>query len=98
MEIPSGGVMSNERKFRIALSREALKYYNKVSVTTAGRLDKCFSNMELDPIKGANIKPLREMAGKYRYRVGSLRVIYEVDTEKAIVSVMAILPRGQAYK
>lgn len=90
--------MSNEQKFKIALSREALKYYKKVSTTTAERLDKCFTNLESEPIKGTNIKPLREMAGKYRYRVGNLRVIYEIDLSKRIVNVLAILPRGQAYK
>ena len=90
--------MSNERKFRIALSKEAFKYYGKVSVTTAERLDKCFNNLESEPLHGSNIKPLREMAGKYRYRVGSLRVIYEVDSAKRIVYILAILPRGQAYR
>ena len=90
--------MSKEQKFKIALSREAFKYYSKVSTDTAGRLDKCFANLESDPITGANIKLLREMAGKYRYRIGNLRVIYEVDFVKRIVNIVAILPRGQAYK
>jgi len=90
--------MSNEQKFRIALSKEALKYYNRVSTTTAERLDRCFSSLESEPIKGSSIKPLKEMAGKYRYRIGNLRVIYEVDLEKRTVNVMAILPRRQAYK
>jgi hypothetical protein len=34
--------MSNEPRFRIALSKEALKYYTKVSVNTAEKLHKCF--------------------------------------------------------
>ncbi len=44
--------MSKEPMFRIALSREALKYYNRVSVVTAARLDKCFASLESDPLKG----------------------------------------------
>ena len=90
--------MSNEQKFKIALSREALKHYNKVNTSTAARLDKCFIKLESEPLKGSSIKPLKEMAGKYRYRIGNLRVIYEVDIVNRIVNVMAILPRGQAYK
>ncbi len=90
--------MSNALKFKIALSKEVLKYYNKVSTDTAERLDKCFGNLELEPIQGANIKPLKAMAGKYRYRVGNLRIIYELDLLKRVVNVLAILPRGQAYK
>ncbi|MDP2719795.1 MAG: type II toxin-antitoxin system RelE/ParE family toxin [Dehalococcoidia bacterium] len=98
MESSSGGGMSNGQKFKVALSREALKYYNKVSIKTAERLDKCFTNLESEPIKSTHIKPLRGMAGKNRYRVGNLRVIYEVDALRKVVNIIAILPRGQAYK
>ena len=84
--------------FRIALSKEALKYYNRVSEVTAARLDKCFASLESEPLKGSNIKSLKGLAGKYRYRIGNLRVIYEVDHANSTVYVVAILPRGQAYK
>ena len=93
-----GGEMSNAPNFKIALSKEALKYYNKVSVNTAAKLDKCFAFLESEPIQGSNIKPLKGLSGKYRYRVGSLRVIYEVSVLDKIVYVIAIIPRGQAYK
>lgn len=88
--------MSNE-PFRIALSKEALKYYSKVSTTTAVRLDKCFARLESEPLKGSSIKPLQGMEGKYRYRIGSLRIIYAIDLSKRIVNVLAIFPRGQGY-
>jgi len=84
--------------FRVALSREALKYYNRVSTTTAARLDNCFMSLETDPLKGPNIKHLQGMPGKYRCRIGGLRVTYEVDVPKQVVYVLAILPRGQAYR
>jgi len=93
-----GGGTSKEPMFRIALSKEALKYYNRVSVVTAARLDRCLAGLESDPLQGSNIKSLKGIAGKYRYRVGNLRVIYEVDHAQSIVYVIAILPRGQAYK
>jgi mRNA interferase RelE/StbE len=96
--ISSGGAMSKEPTFNIALSREALKYYNKVSVNTAARLDKSFTSLELDPVQNVNIKPLKGIAGKYRFRAGNLRIIFEVDFAKRIVYILAILPRGQVYK
>jgi len=34
--------MSNGQKFRVALSRDALKYYQKVDADAAARLDRCF--------------------------------------------------------
>jgi mRNA interferase RelE/StbE len=92
------GAMSNEPKFNIVLSREALKYYAKVSLNIAERLDKCFIVLESEPIKGLNRKLLKGMNGKYRYKVGGLRVIYQIELGKRVVSIIAILPRGQAYK
>ena len=94
----SGGEMSNERTFRVALSREALKYYRKVSTNTAVKLDKCFANLESGPFHGSNIRLLRGMPEKYRYRAGNLRIVYEVDIPQKVVYVIAILPRSQAYK
>ena len=54
--------------------------------------------MESDPLGNPNVKPLAGKAGKYRYRVGGLRIIYEIDLAQRVVYVMAILPRGQACK
>jgi mRNA interferase RelE/StbE len=90
--------MSNAPNFKIALSKEAFKYYKKISVNTVAKLDKCFVSLESEPFHGSNIKPIKGLNGKYRYRVGDLRVIYEVNILDKIVYIIAILPRGQAYK
>jgi mRNA-degrading endonuclease RelE of RelBE toxin-antitoxin system len=90
--------MSNEPEFKIALSKESVKYYNKVSLNTAAKLDKCFLVLETDPLSGANIKPLKGIPDTFRYRAGNLRVLYEVSLKERTVYILAIVPRGQAYK
>ena len=47
-----GGGMSSEQMFKVALSKEAVKYYNKVSTNTAARLDRCFTKLESEPLSG----------------------------------------------
>lgn len=89
--------MSSERQFRVALSKNALKYYQKVDTDTAARLDRCFKSLEQDPLGGGDIKLLRGIEGRYRYRVGKLRVIYGVDLEERVVKIFVIQPRGEAY-
>lgn len=89
--------MSNEQKFRVALSKDALKYYRKLDANTAAKLDQCFKILEEDPFGGGDIKPLKGVKGRYRCRVGKLRVIYGVDLEERIVKVFVILPRGEVY-
>jgi mRNA-degrading endonuclease RelE of RelBE toxin-antitoxin system len=77
--------MSDAPGFRIALSKEALKYYRRVGTATAKRLDGCFATLESNPVHGVNVKPLVSMPGQYRYRLGTLRVVYEVNTTDRIV-------------
>jgi len=84
--------------YEVRLSGRALKYYNRVGSTTARRLNQCFGALETNPFGGGDIKPLKGMRGVYRFRVGNLRVMYEVDMPQRIVKVSAILPRGEAYK
>ena len=38
------------------------------------------------------------LQGKLRYAIGGLRIVYTVDTEKQIVSIVSIRNRGEAYK
>jgi|YelNatPaOPRAMG01_1025707.scaffolds.fasta_scaffold311996_1 mRNA interferase RelE/StbE len=93
----SSGERSRGQKFKIILSKEADKYYKKVDISTAKRLDKCFEQLEKNPVWGINIRPLKGERGKYRYRVGSLRIIFGVDLDNRVVMVYLILPRGDVY-
>jgi mRNA interferase RelE/StbE len=62
-------------------------------------LDRCFETLEKNPLYGKNIKHLTgELKGLLRYRVGDWRVIYRLFQETNVVEIVAILPRGNAYK
>jgi len=51
------------------------------------------------PFKGRHIKRLRgELAGKYRYEVGDLRIVYRVVSEEKTIFIEAIGPRADVYK
>jgi len=85
--------------FEVRLSRQAQRYYERVDRPTASRLDKCFTALEQDPLSGPQIKPLKARGSmSFRYRVGSLRVLYDVSLTQRVVEVTAILPRGQVYR
>ena len=84
--------------YEVCLSRRAQRYYERVDSDTALRLDRCFEVLTKNPFRGGDIKPLKGMKGVYRFRVGELRVVYEVDFGERAVRVLAILTRGQAYR
>ncbi|PKO41995.1 MAG: addiction module toxin RelE [Betaproteobacteria bacterium HGW-Betaproteobacteria-3] len=50
-----------------------------------------------DPFGASNVKKLTGREG-YRLRVGDWRVIYEVHGDRLVILVLAVAPRGGAYK
>ncbi|OIO38944.1 MAG: hypothetical protein AUJ72_01670 [Candidatus Omnitrophica bacterium CG1_02_46_14] len=75
------------------------KYYRRVPPKIAKALEVCFIYLEKSPTQHfSRIKRLKGYENLYRYRVGDLRVVYEIHEIKKEVAVVAILPRGDVYK
>ena len=87
-------------RFTVILQSQPEKFYRKTDPKTARLLEKCFRKIENNPFYQARrIKKLKGIYDMtYRYRVGSLRVVYEIDVERNEVGVLAILSRGDVYK
>jgi mRNA interferase RelE/StbE len=84
--------------YRLVLSREAARFYERCDDPIASKLARCFAALERDPRGGNNVKSLKgEFAGSYRYRVGDLRVVYAVDDREVTVVVITIARRGDVY-
>lgn len=91
--------MEKEKNWEIILTKPAERIYNTAPKGMKGRLDKCFESLEKNPLRGSNIRPLTgKLKGLCRYRVGDWRIIYRILLDQMIVEIIAILPRGNAYK
>ena len=85
--------------FKPRLFKKAGKYYDNLDAKAARRINAAIEKMIENPVEGPHIKRLRgQYQGKYRYAVGDIRIVYEVDSEKKIIWVEAIGPRGDIYK
>ncbi|MDP2937451.1 MAG: type II toxin-antitoxin system RelE/ParE family toxin [Dehalococcoidia bacterium] len=85
--------------YRVLLHKEALKDYKRQVGETRARLEKAFDHLSQTPYQGAAIKRLSgELSHLFRYRVGELRIIYEVHEDLKVVRVKAIGRRGDVYK
>ena len=79
--------------------KRASKYYESLDDKTARRINKAIGDMIKNPFEGRHIKRLRgRLEGKYRYAVGSLRIVYRVNAEERTILIEAIGPRGDVYK
>ena len=85
--------------FSVALSRDAKRFFKRADATLQRRLDRCFDRLKVEPHSGGNIKPLKgNLAGRYRYRVGDYRVVYQVDDQQQTVHVLKIAHRSEVYE
>jgi mRNA interferase RelE/StbE len=60
--------------------------------------DYIYPQLRQNPFFGTNIKKLKgDLSRFYRYRIGDYRLFYTVDTDKAIVFIIAIKDRKNSY-
>ena len=77
-----------------AARRRLRRLPNSVAQTIVGKID----SLVLDPFAANNnVSRLTGVDG-YRLRVGNWRVLYSLDTESNLLTVAAILSRGEAYR
>ena len=84
--------------FRVELSREAQRFFERCEAVVARKLTRCFESLETNPRAGNSVKALKgPLAGSYRYRVGDLRVVYTIHDRALTVFVITIAKRSDVY-
>lgn len=78
-------------------SREAAKTLAKMPRNLRVLLVSKIEDLARDPFGAANVKALVGRPG-YRLRVGDWRVVYDVDSERVVVRVLRVGPRGGVYE
>jgi len=85
--------------YKVAVYKEAAKYYKKLDIKTQRRVDSVIESIMTSPSEGSHIKKLKgRLAGKFRYDIGHLRIIYVIDEHRKVIYIEAIGPRGDIYK
>lgn len=86
--------------WRIEVKPTAEKQYLKLDKTARRRIKKALRELESAerPLLHARVRPLTgKLKGDYRVRVGDWRVLLTPDPKARVLSVYAVLPRGDAY-
>ena len=80
--------------YQILIKKRAKKFIDKLPSTEKRRIVEAIERLP----EGDDIKRLRGYESILRLRVGSYRIIYEVDNGRLIVTVIDVGNRGQIYK
>jgi len=82
------------------LSREAVKTLDRMDSKTEKRIRSRLHKLSDDPLDPRLSKPLTDtdMEGLRSSRVSGWRILYTIDNSANAVIVIAVRPRGQAYR
>ena len=76
-------------------------FIKRLDRATQARINIAFEYIVRSPFQHENpttIKPLHgKKKGLYRYRIGDLRFIYQVDREERLIHIVQIDNRGDIY-
>ncbi|MEH2289417.1 type II toxin-antitoxin system RelE family toxin [Nostoc sp.] len=85
--------MSYEVKF----SRDAKKQFRKLPIDVQQRIQTKINDLAIEP-RPNGVKKLQGDDNSYRVRVGDYQVVYEVDDDVLIVTVIKLGHRSEIYK
>lgn len=81
---------------KVKINKKALKELDSLTADVRNKiLDTCRS-MQNDPFEG-DVKPLREVSGVFRRRVGSYRIAFSVNFNDNEVLILKIGKRKKFY-
>lgn len=82
--------------YQLTLSRDAVKFVVKQERVIQERIRKALSGLAIRPPVG-DIKPLKGRGKLMRLRVGTYRVIFEVNHTEQMIYILTIDNRGDVY-
>ena len=84
--------------FKVEYSKAARRRLRRLPNSVTRTIVAKINGVARDPsAANNNVSRLTGVDG-YRLRVGNWRVLYTLDTESNLLTVAAILPRGEAYR
>lgn len=85
--------------YKVILHKNAAKYYRNADKKLKSRINTAVDTILENPRYHVHIKKLEgELRGMYRYRLGTLRILYEIHEDIKTIRIKAIEARGSAYK
>ena len=84
---------------KIILHRNTVKFYRKADDALKERVADAIDVIARNPHLDGHIKKLKgDLKRMHRFRMGDLRILYEIDDAQEIVWIKTIEWRGSTYK
>lgn len=85
--------------YKAILHKDAAKFYKRADTSLRKRINTAIEIILQNPRYHVHIKKLQgDLSNLYRYRLGAIRIIYEIHEDIKTIRIKAIEQRGSAYK
>ncbi|MGI8505138.1 MAG: type II toxin-antitoxin system RelE family toxin [Hassallia sp.] len=83
--------------YTVEFSKGARKQFIKLPLDVQKRIQTKINDLAIEPRPNA-VKKLQGDDNSYRIRVGEYRVVYEIEDDVLIVTIIKVKHRSQVYK
>jgi len=84
--------------YQVTLTKEAIQDLDRLDRHNEKRIQGRIDELALEPYSPRLSKLLKTGAGERTSRVGNWRIIYVVLDQGQVLKILAVRPRGKAYK
>ena len=85
--------------YEAILHKDAIKFYKSADTNLRKRINSAIEVIVQNPRYHTHIKKLQgDLSNMYRYRLGDIRILYEIHEDIKVVRIKIIEQRGSAYK
>ena len=85
--------------YKAILHKDAIKFYKRADTNLRKRINSAIEVIVQNPPYHIHIKKLQgDLSNMYRYRMGDIRILYEIHDDIKVVRIKTIEQRGSAYK
>ncbi|QCT01577.1 hypothetical protein E6C60_0856 [Paenibacillus algicola] len=82
--------------YQLTLNRDAIKFVAKQERAVQERIRKSLLGLTVRPPVG-DIRPMKGYDKRFRLRVGSYRILFEINHQEQVIYILAIDNRGDIY-
>lgn len=83
--------------YQVVLLKAAERDLNRLDRALSLNIAKHLKALEADP-RPADVTKLRGIENEWRIRVGDYRIIYEINDDKRVVTILRIKHRREVYR
>lgn len=76
---------------------ESRKQYKSLNKRTKKRVNEALDEIMESPFRNPHINKLKGRQDEYRYKLGDYRIVYHIDKQERMCTILAIVSREGAY-